>query len=110
MAGGRRPAGVMVKWPLRGAGGGRMPSDMAPETRKLRRALARLSGVEERRAAAAVRRHLGPGARYRIVDVSLAIDKPPDPREAPPRRLRALVADYGGNRQLDFVLAASGEV
>jgi hypothetical protein len=92
------------------------PSYMSDLTRSIRKVIAPLSKVEERRIIKSVTTHMSKNyggkaaARFRVLEMQLSIDKPPRRESIPQRLIRVLVADYRNKQNLEFVLDAQGKI
>jgi hypothetical protein len=93
-----------------------MRSYMSDLTRSIRKVIAPLSKAEEHRIIQSVTTHMtknygGEGAaRFRVLEIQLSIDKPPNPKSIPQRLTQVLVADYRNKQNLEFVLDTHGKI
>lgn len=93
-----------------------MKSYMSDLTRSIRKVIAPLSKAEEHRIIQSVTTHMTKNyggeaaARFRVLEIQLSIDKPPNPKSIPQRLIRVLVADYRNKQNLEFVLDTHGKI
>jgi hypothetical protein len=73
-----------------------------------------LSKTEERRAVKFATMHflkqVGDNARYRMIDVSLRIEKPQGMKQIPSRKVQVVFADYSGRRSIAVLVDDKGKV
>jgi uncharacterized protein (DUF58 family) len=87
---------------------------MSKQTEGIKRVLGPLSKTEERRAVKVATTHFlkqaGNNARYRMIDVSLRIEKPFGLKQLPSRSVQVVFANYSDRRNVAVLIDAKGKV
>jgi hypothetical protein len=91
-----------------------MATFMSDQTRRIKRVLKALSKTEERRAVKMATTHFlkqcGDNVRYRVIDVSLRIEKPEGMKQIPSRIIQVIFADYSRRRNVAVLVDHKGKV
>src|SRR3981189_1165771 len=87
---------------------------MSKQTQRAKRVLGPLSKTEERRAVKVATTHflkqVGDNVRYRMIDVSLRIEKPQGMKQILSRIVQVVFADYSGRRSIAVLVDDKGKL
>jgi len=88
---------------------------MSDLTRKMQAVIrpvskAEINKVKKEVVAYICKQQSGVKSRFRIIEISLSINKPDKRESVPSRLIRAIVADYSNNKNIEFILDSKGRI